>query len=52
MVFRKISDIFRWTNPDGNVYVPYVNVNGANRNFNLNDLRNRLNSNYGVLVSS
>ena len=45
------SQYILWTNPDdGNVYVPNVNVNGANRNFNLNDFRNQLNSNYGVLV--
>jgi hypothetical protein len=52
VVIWTISDIFRWTNPDGNVYVPYANVNGVNRNFNLNDFRNQLNSNYGVLVLS
>ncbi len=44
--------IFRWTNPDGNIVVPYANVNGAYRNFNLNDLRNQLNSGSGVLVAS
>ena len=47
-----ILGIFRWTNPDGNVSVPYANVNGANRNFNLNDFRYPLNSYYGVLVLS
>lgn len=47
-----IFGIIRWTNPDGNVYVPYANVNGANRNFNLNDFHNQLDSNYVILVSS
>ena len=50
VVFWKISSISRWTNSDGNVYMPNAYVNGANRNFNLNDFRNQLNSNYGVLV--
>ncbi len=44
-----------WTrlrNSDDNVLVPYAYVNGANRNFNLNNFRNQPNSNDGVLVVS
>ena len=49
-MFWKIADIFRWTNPDGNVNVPYANVNGSYRNFNLDNFRNQFNSANGVLV--
>ena len=47
-----ISQDSRWTYPDGRVYVPYANVDGAYRSFNLYGFRGQLNSDYGVLVVS
>ena len=47
-----ISEDSRWSRPGGYVVVPYANVNGSNRNFDLYDFRDQLNSRNGILVRS
>lgn len=45
-----LSEDSRWTSPDGNVDVPYANVNGAVRYFGLGLFRVDFDSDDGVLV--